>query len=211
MDDLYELGARAILTTGHPRLPPLTRRTARSTPMPTQPELPALPVTFRPTRTRVVLLTVGRRDLRRHHRGRAAAGEAQPGGAAQLRLHRRCCFLGVLVLLRRPKVVADEAGVTVVNLDHARGAWTGRRSCGSTCGPATRGCSSTSATAPACPRSASSRASPRQQAIGDARALRALAEARAIGDADGQHGPATPPTNVTADRRPSTLPHRPLS
>ncbi len=61
MDDLYEIGARAIPDHGHPRLPSLSA--TRSDAMPdttpdTTPDLPALPVTFRPGRTRAVLVVL---------------------------------------------------------------------------------------------------------------------------------------------------------
>ncbi|MFJ7205675.1 PH domain-containing protein [Streptomyces sp. NPDC098789] len=84
-----------------------------------QPVLPALPVTFRPTRTRVVLLGVGLvmfvtisaiglllKDL---------------GGGERLSfVFTAALFASVLLLLSRPKVVADEGGVTVVNLTTTR-------------------------------------------------------------------------------------------
>ncbi|WP_432250150.1 PH domain-containing protein [Streptomyces sanyensis] len=80
---------------------------------------PALPVTFRPTRTRIVLLTVG-------------AAMSAVIIAVTLLLDRLSAaertsfvfvallFFGVLALLSRPKVVADENGVTVVNLTRTR-------------------------------------------------------------------------------------------
>ncbi|MFJ3931806.1 PH domain-containing protein [Streptomyces sp. NPDC090029] len=80
---------------------------------------PALPVTFRPTRTRIVLLTVG-------------AAMSTVIIAVTLLLDRLSAaertsfvfvallFFGVLALLSRPKVVADENGVTVVNLTRTR-------------------------------------------------------------------------------------------
>ncbi|QES51136.1 hypothetical protein DEJ50_28145 [Streptomyces venezuelae] len=88
-----------------------------ATPVP--PALPALPVTFRPTRTRVVLLGVG------------AAMFATITVVAlmleRLTTGERISFVfvavllsSVLVLLSRPKVVADESGVTVVNLTTTR-------------------------------------------------------------------------------------------
>jgi hypothetical protein len=92
-----------------------------SEPAPAQPPagLPALPVTFRPTRTRAVLLTVG-------------VAQAVALGAIALLLERLgpgekltfvftgLLFFGVLALLSRPKVVADADGVTVVNLTTKR-------------------------------------------------------------------------------------------
>lgn len=81
--------------------------------------LPALPVTFRPTRTRIVLLTVG-------------AVMCTVLISVTLLLDRLSApervsfiftallFFGVLALLSRPKVVADENGLTVVNLTRTR-------------------------------------------------------------------------------------------
>ncbi|GHB78955.1 membrane protein [Streptomyces cirratus] len=83
-----------------------------------QPEPPALPVTFRPTRTRAVLLGAG-----------LAIFVTITAIALLLDLHpgERISFVftalllsSVLVLLSRPKVSADEAGVTVVNLTRTR-------------------------------------------------------------------------------------------
>ncbi|MBX9426381.1 MULTISPECIES: PH domain-containing protein [Streptomyces] len=84
-----------------------------------QPSVPALPVTFRPGRTRAVLLT-------------AAVVMFVVITAVALMLERlgpgeRLSFVftaallaGVLVLLSRPKVVADDEGVTVVNITRTR-------------------------------------------------------------------------------------------
>jgi hypothetical protein len=91
--------------------------TDRQTREPSEP--PALPVTFRPTRTRAVLLTVG------------AAGFAALTGVGlllpPLTAGDRATFvatgavlLGVLLLLSRPRVSVDETGVTVVNLTSRR-------------------------------------------------------------------------------------------
>jgi hypothetical protein len=82
-------------------------------------DLPALPVTFRPGRTRAVLLT-------------AAALIFVTITVVALLLERltpaeRSSFIvtaalldSVLFLLARPKVVAEESGVTVVNLTRTR-------------------------------------------------------------------------------------------
>ncbi|MFC7221095.1 PH domain-containing protein [Streptomyces polyrhachis] len=79
---------------------------------------PALPVTFRPTRTRLVLLTAG-----------AAACALicvisfllplGPGERSSFILT-GLLILGVLALLSRPHVTADAEGVTVTNLTHRR-------------------------------------------------------------------------------------------
>ncbi|MEW2552815.1 PH domain-containing protein [Streptomyces zhihengii] len=80
---------------------------------------PALPVTFRPTRTRVVLLGVGS--------VMCAVIIAVTLLLDRLSTPERISFVfvallffGVLALLSRPKVVADEDGVTVVNLTRTR-------------------------------------------------------------------------------------------
>ncbi|MFG3256352.1 PH domain-containing protein [Streptomyces sp. NPDC048172] len=81
-------------------------------------ELPVLPVTFRPTRTRVVLLTVGVLAF-------AAITTIAflldiSGGERSSFVFTAALFLGVLVLLSRPRVSADESGLTVVNLTTKR-------------------------------------------------------------------------------------------
>jgi hypothetical protein len=83
------------------------------------PDLPTLPVTFRPGRTRAVLLSAG-----------AAIFVVITTVAMlleQLSAGERLSFVltaallcGVLLLLARPKVVADETGVTVVNIAGSR-------------------------------------------------------------------------------------------
>uniref|UniRef100_A0AAU3H4M2 PH domain-containing protein n=1 Tax=Streptomyces sp. NBC_01401 TaxID=2903854 RepID=A0AAU3H4M2_9ACTN len=90
-----------------------------SAPVPRPPELPSLPVTFRSTLTRVILLTVGAamfvvitviavtlEDL--------SAGERTSFVFVAL------LFLGVLALLSRPRITADETGITVVNITRTR-------------------------------------------------------------------------------------------
>ncbi|MFI6289634.1 PH domain-containing protein [Streptomyces sp. NPDC051018] len=86
---------------------------------PRVPEAPALPVTFRPNRTRVVLLVVGT----------VMFGVITTVGLTleQLSFGERISFvvtallfLGALYLLSRPKVVAEESGVTVVNFTRVR-------------------------------------------------------------------------------------------
>lgn len=80
---------------------------------------PALPVTFRPTRTRVVLLTVGA-VMFAVITVVAFTLEQLSGGERVSFVFTALLFFGVLALLSRPKVVADEAGVTVVNLTRSR-------------------------------------------------------------------------------------------
>ncbi|TXS03620.1 PH domain-containing protein [Streptomyces sp. col6] len=83
------------------------------------PGLPALPVTFRPTRTRVVLLTVGA-AMFAVITVVAFTLEQLSGGERVSFVFTALLFFGVLALLSRPKVVADEEGVTVVNLTRTR-------------------------------------------------------------------------------------------
>ncbi|NEC65135.1 PH domain-containing protein [Streptomyces sp. SID9727] len=80
---------------------------------------PALPVTFRPTRTRVVLLTVGA-VMFAVITVVAFTLEQLSGGERVSFVFTALLFFGVLALLSRPKVVADEEGVTVVNLTRSR-------------------------------------------------------------------------------------------
>ncbi|MFG2982296.1 PH domain-containing protein [Streptomyces sp. NPDC048258] len=84
-----------------------------------QPVPPALPVTFRPTRTRAVLLSAG---LAMFVTITAVAFllETLSAGERISFVFTAVLLSSVLVLLSRPKVVADEAGVTVVNLTTTR-------------------------------------------------------------------------------------------
>ncbi|NUK51342.1 PH domain-containing protein [Streptomyces lunaelactis] len=83
------------------------------------PQIPALPVTFRPTRTRIVLLTVGA-VMFAVITAVALLLEKLSAGERSSFIFTALVFLGVLALLSRPKVVADEQGVTVVNLTRTR-------------------------------------------------------------------------------------------
>ncbi|MEU8680538.1 PH domain-containing protein [Streptomyces sp. NPDC048611] len=81
--------------------------------------LPSLPVTFRPTRTRVVLYSVGLAQLA----ALTAIALALPklsGGERLSFVLTGLLVLAVLLLLARPKVVASQEGVTVVNLTTRR-------------------------------------------------------------------------------------------
>ncbi|WNO75764.1 PH domain-containing protein [Streptomyces sp. AM8-1-1] len=83
------------------------------------PEVPALPVTFRPTRTRLVLLTVGA-AMFVVITAVALLLENLSAGERSSFVFTAVLFLGVLTLLSRPKVVADTSGVTVVNITRTR-------------------------------------------------------------------------------------------
>ncbi|MEU7283307.1 PH domain-containing protein [Streptomyces sp. NPDC045431] len=82
-------------------------------------QIPVLPVTFRPLRTRVVLLTVGTAMFAVITAVALMLERLNPGERASF-IFVAALFFGVLALLSRPKVVADEAGVTVVNLTRTR-------------------------------------------------------------------------------------------
>ncbi|MEW1637177.1 PH domain-containing protein [Streptomyces sp. NPDC093801] len=84
-----------------------------------QPVLPELPVTFRPNRTRAVLLSVGLVMFATITAIALLLENLGPGERVSFIV--TAVLMGsVLVLLSRPKVVADEAGVTVVNLTTTR-------------------------------------------------------------------------------------------
>lgn len=80
--------------------------------------LPALPVTFRPARTRVVLWSVGFSILL--VLGTIAVLLGLNPGERVTFFFTGALFFGVLVLLGRPHIRADTAGVTVVNLTRTR-------------------------------------------------------------------------------------------
>lgn len=81
--------------------------------------LPALPVTFRPTRTRAVLLTAGATIFVVITAIAFLLPKLSPGERTSF-VFTGALLFGVLVLLSRPKVVADESGVTVVNIATSR-------------------------------------------------------------------------------------------
>ncbi|WNE99999.1 PH domain-containing protein [Streptomyces luomodiensis] len=80
---------------------------------------PTLPVTFRPTRTRAVLMTVGVAALVVLTAVALLLESLGPGERASF-VVTGLLFFGVLMLLSRPKVVAEEGGVTVINLTTKR-------------------------------------------------------------------------------------------
>ncbi|NLU73280.1 PH domain-containing protein [Streptomyces sp. HNM0575] len=82
-------------------------------------EPPALPVTFRPTRTRAVLITVGVAVFAVLTLVGLILPATTPGQRVSF-VVTGLLFLGVLLLLSRPHVTADEEGVTVVNLTTRR-------------------------------------------------------------------------------------------
>ncbi|MEU1149491.1 PH domain-containing protein [Streptomyces sp. NPDC005863] len=83
------------------------------------PAPPALPVTFRPTRTRAVLLTAGVAIFVVITAIAFLLPVLSPGERISF-VFTGALLFAVLALLSRPKVVADESGVTVVNIATSR-------------------------------------------------------------------------------------------
>ncbi|MGW3497274.1 PH domain-containing protein [Streptomyces sp. NPDC001020] len=82
-------------------------------------DLPSLPVTFRPGRTRAVLFTVGAATFVAITTVGMLLEDLTTGERLSF-VFTAALFFGVLLLLSRPKVVADETGVTVVNFASSR-------------------------------------------------------------------------------------------
>ncbi|MFI1163950.1 PH domain-containing protein [Streptomyces sp. NPDC020801] len=78
-------------------------------------DLPELPVTFRPARTRVVLLTAAVAIFVVIVTVAMQLEQLNPGERVSF-VFTAALLSGVLLVLSRPKVVADESGVTVVNI-----------------------------------------------------------------------------------------------
>ncbi|WP_405946723.1 PH domain-containing protein [Streptomyces prunicolor] len=78
-------------------------------------ELPALPITFRPGRTRAVLLTAGVAIFVVITTVAMLLEQLTPGEKLSF-VFTGAVLFAVLALLARVKVVADESGVTVVNI-----------------------------------------------------------------------------------------------
>jgi hypothetical protein len=83
------------------------------------PDLPTLPVTFRPSLTRAVLLTAGVAIFVVIATVAMLLEQLSPGEKLSFVFIGALLF-GVLLMLSRPKVVADETGVTVVNITSRR-------------------------------------------------------------------------------------------
>ncbi|MCX5224964.1 PH domain-containing protein [Streptomyces sp. NBC_00233] len=84
-----------------------------------QAETPVLPVTFRPGRTRVVLITMSVVIFAVISVVAVMLERLGPGERASF-FFTAALISGALVLLSRPKVVADDEGVTVVNITRTR-------------------------------------------------------------------------------------------
>ncbi|MCG7528243.1 PH domain-containing protein [Streptomyces sp. OfavH-34-F] len=146
------------------------------------PGSPVLPVTFRPTRTRVVLLTVGA-AMFAVITVVAFTLEQLSGGERVSFVFTALLFFGVLALLSRPKVVADEEGVTVVNLTRSRRlSWAEIVRVNLRVGDPWVFLDLSDGTS--LPALGIQPGIAKQQAIRDARALRALAENRGTGPED---------------------------
>nr|WP_307826910.1 PH domain-containing protein [Streptomyces pactum] len=81
--------------------------------------LPDLPVVFRPTRTRVVLVTIGILMFLVLAAVAVLLDRLSPGERISF-IFTGGLFFGGLMVLSRPKVVADRDGVTVINLTTTR-------------------------------------------------------------------------------------------
>ncbi|CAM5415009.1 PH domain-containing protein [Streptomyces purpurascens] len=143
-------------------------------------DLPTLPVTFRPGSTRAVLLTAAVAIL--------VVITAVAMLLKQLSPAERLSFVltallldAVLLLLARPKVVADESGVTVVNLTNKRRLeWAEILQV--TLRPGDPWVFLNLSDGTSLPVLGIQPGIARQRAIADARSLRALAEARSVAD-----------------------------
>ncbi|SES30785.1 PH domain-containing protein [Streptomyces qinglanensis] len=161
------------------------------------PRVPALPVTFRPTRTRAVLLSAG---LAAFVVITAISLMLQLGGGERASfICTAALFLGVLVLLSRPRVTADEDAVTVVNLTTKRRlAWA--QVLAVHLRPGDPWVSLDLADGTSLPAMGIQPGIAKQQALADARALRALVDLKGVpdgapngvpGDAAGETGSGT--------------------
>ncbi|MFJ6938107.1 PH domain-containing protein [Streptomyces sp. NPDC101132] len=145
-------------------------------------EAPALPVTFRPTRTRAVLLGVGL-AMFTTITVIALMLERLSTGERISFVFTAVLLSSVLVLLSRPKVVADDGGVTVVNLTTKRRLeWAQILRVNLRPGDPWVFLDLSDGTS--LPALGIQPGVARQQAVADARALRALAESRGTGAHD---------------------------
>jgi hypothetical protein len=149
-------------------------------------QTPALPVTFRPSRTRAVLLTAGSAIFVVITTVAMLLEQLSPGERVSF-IFTAALLFGVLLLLSRPKVVADETGVTVVNiaskrhLDWAEIVQVNLR-------PGDPWVFLNLSDGTSLPALGIQPGIAKQRAIEDARALRALAEARSIGNPEEHQG-----------------------
>lgn len=141
-------------------------------------ELPTLPVTFRPGRTRVVLLTAGVAIFVVITAVALLLEKLGPGERLSF-IFTAALMFGVLAMLARVKVVADESGVTVVNIATKRRLeWAEIVQVNLRPGDPWVFLNLSDGTS--LPALGIQPGIAKQHAIADARALRALAEARAV-------------------------------
>ncbi|MEW2398346.1 PH domain-containing protein [Streptomyces sp. NPDC046862] len=150
------------------------------------PDRPALPVTFRPGRTRAVLLTASIAIFAVITVIAMLLEQLSPGERMSF-VFTGALLGGVLVLLSRPKVVADESGVTVVNIvGRRRLAWAEIVQVNLRPGDPWVFLNLSDGTS--LPALGIQPGIAKKRAIEDARTLRALAEARTIGDRETRQG-----------------------
>ncbi|MGV9454231.1 PH domain-containing protein [Streptomyces sp. NPDC003635] len=149
-------------------------------------ELPALPVTFRPGRTRAVLLTAGTAIFVVITAVALLLEKLGPGERLSFILTGALMF-GVLAMLARVKVVADDSGVTVVNIaSRRRLEWAEILQVNLRPGDPWVFLNLSDGTS--LPVLGIQPGIARQRAIEDARTLRALTEARSIRNPEEHHG-----------------------
>jgi hypothetical protein len=149
-------------------------------------ELPALPVTFRPGRTRAVLLTAGTAIFVVITAVALLLEKLGPGERLSF-VFTGALMFGVLAMLARVKVVADESGVTVVNIaTRRRLEWAEIVQVNLRPGDPWVFLNLSDGTS--LPALGIQPGIAKQRAIADARTLRALAEARSIRDPEEQQG-----------------------
>lgn len=149
-------------------------------------ELPALPVTFRPSRTRAVLLTAGVAIFVTITVIALLLEQLGPGERLSF-IFTAALLAGVLFLLARVKVVADEFGVTVQNIaGRRRLEWAEIIQVNLRPGDPWVFLNLSDGTS--LPALGIQPGIAKQQAIADAKALRALAEARSTARPDEDQG-----------------------
>ncbi|MFG2729577.1 PH domain-containing protein [Streptomyces canus] len=145
-------------------------------------ELPTLPVTFRPSRTRAVLLTAGVAIFVTITVIALLLEQLGPGERLSF-IFTAALLAGVLFLLARVKVVADESGVTVQNIaGRRRLEWAEIIQVNLRPGDPWVFLNLSDGTS--LPALGIQPGIAKQQAIADAKALRALAEARSTARSD---------------------------
>jgi hypothetical protein len=154
--------------------------------MPDQSSLPALPVTFRPGRTRAVLLTAAGALFVVITVVALLLPKLGPGERLSF-VFTAGMLAGVLCMFSRPKVVADESGVTVVNIAGRRHlGWAEIVQVNLRVGDPWVFLDLTDGTS--LPALGIQPGIARQRAIEDARTLRALVEARSVTEPEQRQG-----------------------